>query len=143
MLSICHFNACMQSLDAEYLTQLQGTSSERASSIIHHILSLFTMNVANQFYHPCECKTIAEMCEEHITHTELNAHQSNLKIDFLLLSRTLPVSVAYKATEWYVKLREVIMLRISNFIISFAYSVFFAVMLLADLDLFIFTNIFS
>ena len=82
----------MQNLDAKCLTQLQGTSSERASSIIHH--SPFTMNVANQLYHPCEYKTISEMCEERITHTELNAHQSNLKIDFLL-----PVSVAYKTTN--------------------------------------------
>ena len=37
VLSICHLNACMQSLDAKCLTQLQGTSSGRASSIIHHI----------------------------------------------------------------------------------------------------------
>ena len=60
------------------------------------------MNVANQLDHPCEYKTIAEMCEEHITHTELNAHQSNLKIDFLLLSRTfLPVGVAYKTTNFH------------------------------------------
>ena len=58
------------------------------------------MNVANQSYHPCDCKIIAKMCEECITHTELNAHQSNLKIDFLLLSRTfLPVGVAYKTTD--------------------------------------------
>ena len=40
------------------------------------------------------------MCEERITHTELNAHQSNLNIDFLLLSKTfLPVGVAYKKTD--------------------------------------------
>ena len=69
-------------------------SEPGALSII--FLSPFTMNVANQLYHPCEYKTIAEMYEEHITHTvtELNAHQSNLKIDFLLLSRTfLPLCV--------------------------------------------------
>ena len=41
-----------------------------------------------------------ECCEERIIHIELNAHQFNLKIDFLLLSRTfLPVDIAYKATE--------------------------------------------
>ena len=91
----------MQSLDAKCLAQLQGTSSERASSIIHHIfLSPFTMNVANQLYHPFKYKTIAETCEERITHTELNAYQSNLKIDFLLFTRTfLPVGVAYKTTD--------------------------------------------
>ena len=71
-----------------------------------YFLSAFTMNVANQLYHPYKYKTIAEMCEEHITqtyaHTELDAHQSNLKIDFLLLSRTfLPVGVAYKMTGNY------------------------------------------
>ena len=59
------------------------------------------MNVANQSNYPCECKTITEMCEERITHTEprteLNAHQSNLKIDFSLLSRTfLPVGLPIK-----------------------------------------------
>ena len=59
-----------------------------------YFLSPFTMNVPNQLYHPCEYKTIVEMCEEHITHTELNMHQSYLKIDLLLLSRTvLPVGV--------------------------------------------------
>ena len=58
------------------------------------------MIIANQLNHLCEYKTIAEICEERITHIELNAHQSNLKIDFLLLSRTfLPVSVAYKTTD--------------------------------------------
>ena len=63
-----------------------------------YFLSPFTMNVANQLYHPY--KTIAKMCEERITHTELNAHQSNLNIDFLLLSKTfLPVGVAYKKTD--------------------------------------------
>ena len=69
-----------------------------------YFLSPFTMNVANQLYHPCEYKTTAEMCEERITHTEprteLNMHQSNLKKDFLLLSRTfLPVGVSYKTTD--------------------------------------------
>ena len=45
-------------------------------------------------------QTIAKMSEECITHTELNAHQSNLNIDFLLLSKTfLPVGVAYKKTD--------------------------------------------
>ena len=40
------------------------------------------------------------MCEERITLTKVNPHQSNLKINFLLLSRTfLPVGVAYKTTE--------------------------------------------
>ena len=100
----------MQSLDAKCLaqfSQLQGTSWELASSIIYHILSPFTMNVANQLYHPCIYKTNTKMCEEHITHTELNVHQSNLKMDFLLLSRTfLPVGIAYKTTDnhgfsWY------------------------------------------
>ena len=51
------------------------------------------MNVANQLYHPGKYKTIAEMCEERNTDTELNAHQSNLKLDFLLLG------VAYKTTD--------------------------------------------
>ena len=58
-----------------------------------------TMNVANQLLSSLR---IAEMCEECITYTvtELNANQSNLKIDFLLLSRTfLPVGVAYKTTD--------------------------------------------
>ena len=72
-----------------------------------YFLSPFMMIVANQLYHPCEYKTIGEKCEERIIHTELNVHQSNLKIDFLLLSRTfLPVGVAYKTTDnhsfsWY------------------------------------------
>ena len=88
----------MQSFDAKCLTDLQGISSERASSIT--FLSPLTVNVANQLYLPYEYKTIAETCEECITHTELNAYQSNLKIDFLLLSRTfLPVGVAYKTTD--------------------------------------------
>ena len=145
---ICAFDMPFQCMHAKPRCKMShsvarhqlGASQQHYPS---YSLSLFTMNVANQFYHPCECKAIAEMCKERITHTELNTHQSNLKIDFLLLSRTLPVSVAYKTTEWYVKLIEVFMFRTSNFIISFAYSVFFAVMLLADLDLFVFTNIFS
>ena len=65
-----------------------------------YFLSLFTMNVANQLYHPYEYKAIAKMCEKRITHTELDMHQSNIKIDFLLLSMTfLPVGVAYKTTD--------------------------------------------
>ena len=66
-------------------------------------LSPFTMNAANQLYYvslsflPGKDKKLPKMYEEHITHTEQKAHQSNLQIDFLLLSRTfLPVSVAYK-----------------------------------------------
>ena len=43
------------------------------------------MNAANlQYCTILAYKTIAKMCEERITHTELNAHQSNLNIDFLL-----------------------------------------------------------
>ena len=64
------------------------------------------MNVANQLYHPY--KTIAKMCEERITHIELNAHQSNLNIDFLLLSKTfLPVGVAYKRPKTMVSVDTV------------------------------------
>ena len=57
------------------------------------------MNVAIQLYHTCEYKVIAKMCEECSAHTELNANQSNLKIDFLLSRNFLPVSVAYKTTD--------------------------------------------
>ena len=76
----------MQSLDAKCLaqfSQLQGTSWERASSIIYHILSPFTMNVANQLYHPCIYKTNTKMCEERITHTELNRASVQSKNGFL------------------------------------------------------------
>ena len=49
---------------------------------------------------PDKSETIAEVCEECITHTELNVHQYNLKINFLLFSRNfLPVGVAYKTTN--------------------------------------------
>ena len=59
------------------------------------------MNAANlQYCTILAYKTIAKMYEERITHTELNAHQSNLNIDFLLLSKTfLPIGVAYKNTD--------------------------------------------
>ena len=40
------------------------------------------------------------MCEERIIHIELNAHQANLKINYLLPSWIfLPVSIAYKAID--------------------------------------------
>ena len=55
---------------------LLGASQQHYPS---YFVSPFTMNVANQLYHLCEYKTIAEMCEERITQTELNVHQSNLK----------------------------------------------------------------
>ena len=42
---------------------------------------------------PGDDQTKAEMCEECITPIELNAHQSNLSINFLLLSRTFYHSV--------------------------------------------------
>ena len=39
------------------------------------------------------------MCEECVTHNELNAHESYIKIDFLLLARTLlPVYFAQSKT---------------------------------------------
>ena len=46
------------------------------------------------------------MCEERTTHIELNlelnAHQSSLKINLLLLSRTFfPVDIAYKTTNYH------------------------------------------
>ena len=43
---------------------------------VTYSLSLFTMNVANQLYHPCKYKTIAKMCEERITHNERSSVQS-------------------------------------------------------------------
>ena len=90
--------ASMQSVLLSCKAPASGASQQHYSS---YFLSPFTMNVYT--YHPCEYKTIAEMCEERITHTELtelDAHQSNLKIDFLLLSRTfLPVGVTYRMTD--------------------------------------------
>ena len=94
----------MQSLDAKCVAQLQGTS-KRCEPAALFIIFLKSM------YDEC-CKPIIlslriqnnsrNVCEERITHTELDVYQSwtNLKIDFLLLSRTfLPVGVAYKTTD--------------------------------------------
>jgi len=85
---------------------VQGTSPERATSIINHIMSL----ICGERYKPtvpslgdhAKAKQKPKICEEHITHIELNMHQSNLKISFLLLSRTcLPVDIADKTTNNY------------------------------------------
>ena len=95
----------MQNLNAKFLQYTEEPRSrggkapaqgEPGTSSIIFLKSIYD-NLANQF---CKYKTLAKMCEECITHNKLNVHQSNLKIDFLLLSRTfLPVGVAYKTTE--------------------------------------------
>ena len=102
---VCAFNMPFQCMHAKPRCQMSlsvakhqlGASQQHYPS---HFLSPFTMNVVNQLCHPCRYKTLAKMCEERITCTKLNAHQSSLKIDFLLLSMSfLPVDVAYKMTD--------------------------------------------
>ena len=65
-----HATACkasMQSVSLSCKAPASGMSQQHYSS---YFLSPFTMNIANQLYHPCKYKTIAEMCEERITHTK-------------------------------------------------------------------------
>ena len=92
-------HACKASMPSVSLSCKAPARSEPAALSIIFLRSIYD-ECCKPILPSLRVQTIAEMCEERITHTKLNAHQSNLKIDFLLLSRTfLPVGVAYKTTN--------------------------------------------